>query len=104
MSQVIEETLKKQVELGLSDTEFAEHLGISPTMWWYLRTGQRELGKKSYQAIANAFPELIGYINGERIIAINTEHYERHSGGWIRRLFYNVVDTIRVYFKVVRDG
>ncbi len=55
---LIERLITRQRELGLTDGEFARRLGISRTLWWAIRTGQRAMGLRSLRGIVRAFPDL----------------------------------------------
>ncbi len=58
IGKVIEAVIGKQGEM--SDKKFAEEkLGLTSVMWFYLKTGQRIPGKKTYASIMRAFPDLI---------------------------------------------
>ena len=48
----------KQQELGLSDREFAEKLGVPRVTWTCTRLGYKRIGETILVAVVRAFPEL----------------------------------------------
>jgi hypothetical protein len=64
-----EKLVEKQAESGLSDEAFAASLNITPTMWFYIKGGQRDMGKKVLRGIRRNHPELIpdllDYLNAD---------------------------------------
>jgi len=56
---MLAETLEqRQQELGLSDGQFAQRLGISRPLWVATRTGQRAVALQLLRGVARAFPDL----------------------------------------------
>jgi len=55
---LIEQIKAKQIELGLSESEFAKKLGISRALWFLIKKGERQPGFKFIQAIIKKFPDL----------------------------------------------
>jgi transcriptional regulator with XRE-family HTH domain len=49
--------MQRQESLGLNESEFAEHLGISRSMWWLVKSGQRNPGGKFLRAVMRNLPE-----------------------------------------------
>jgi len=58
MGKLVELLIKKQEEMNLSETEFANKLGMSRPMWYLVKSGNRQPGKKFLKATMKAFPEL----------------------------------------------
>jgi plasmid maintenance system antidote protein VapI len=58
----MEELLSKikdiQGNKNLNNSQFAEHIGISRSMWQAISTGNRQIGDKTLNRIIVAFPEL----------------------------------------------
>lgn len=52
----------RQRDAGESDLRFAQRLGISRQMWGFLRTGERQPGPDTLQAIGRAYPDLMPQI------------------------------------------
>lgn len=57
-SNLIRLLAERQEELGLSDGQFAERLGISKALWHLHRSGKREPALSLLQAVVQRFPEL----------------------------------------------
>ena len=54
---LIETLLRKQAELEETDGGFAKRLGISPSLWCRLKSGERRFTPRTLTAIKAAFPE-----------------------------------------------
>jgi transcriptional regulator with XRE-family HTH domain len=52
---------KRRGQLGMSNDEFAKHLGVDPGSWSKIRRGQRPLGWKLPMAVALKFPDLASF-------------------------------------------
>lgn len=57
MDRVVEAVVRKQGDMN--DSQLSRKLGISNVMWNYLKTGQRNPGKKFYSAVMREYPDLI---------------------------------------------
>lgn len=57
MDRVVEAVIRKQG--SSTNVEIAKKLGITESMWGYLKSGQRQPGKKFYSAVMREYPELI---------------------------------------------
>jgi transcriptional regulator with XRE-family HTH domain len=55
---LLDKLKEKQEQLGLNDVAFAERLGVSRTLWAFVKSGERVPGQKFLQAVMAAFPEL----------------------------------------------
>lgn len=68
---------RKQQELGLSDREFAERLGVPRVTWTCTRLGYKRIGETMLVAAARAFPELeqdvLLFLRRKEPIGSNTE-------------------------------
>lgn len=56
MTTLVSNLVERQGEQ--SDRAFAKKLGVSDTLWIFVRTGQRQIGVKFLKAIVRTFPEL----------------------------------------------
>lgn len=56
---LIHSLIEKQRAEHLSNTEFAQRLGISRALWDLVRTGKRGFGEKTLSGIVRAYPDLI---------------------------------------------
>jgi len=59
---VIEQVEQRQIKEGLSDTRFAQKLGISRQMWEAILTGERQAGYKVWNGIIENYPDLTGLV------------------------------------------
>ncbi len=50
--------MEKQRGENLNDTEFANKLGISRSLWRQTRTGEREINQTLLAAVMKVYPEL----------------------------------------------
>lgn len=55
---VLEALQAKKKELGVSDAEFAEELGISASYWSMLQNGERQFALPVLRRIVRRFPDL----------------------------------------------
>ena len=62
---MIQRLIEIQKTLNVSDSKFAQRIGISRALWYSMKHGKSLPGSKSIPAILKAFPELAQYI-GER--------------------------------------
>lgn len=53
-----ERLIARQRELGLSDREFAQLLGVPRSTWQLTRAGRKRVGPRIARAIIKAFPDL----------------------------------------------
>jgi len=67
MNRVVEAVAEKQKALNLNESEMARKLGISRTLWYLLKAGEREPEKSFLGAVAYCFPELQLLVNQELI-------------------------------------
>lgn len=49
--------------MGWTQTQFAHHLGMSPTVWRDLRRGKTDFSARHYVAIIRRLPALQGYVH-----------------------------------------
>jgi transcriptional regulator with XRE-family HTH domain len=57
MMKLLETLRQKQKELGLTDTQFSELIGVSRPTWWLAREGRRNPGVGFLRGVLKAFPD-----------------------------------------------
>ncbi len=55
---IVQRLLSIQEKQALTDTSLSSQLGISRSLWWLIKTGQRKPGMKFLQAVIQVYPEL----------------------------------------------
>jgi len=79
----------KQQELGLSDREFAERLGVPRVTWTCTRLGHKRIGETMLAAVARAFPELdrevLLFLRSGEPLRADGELAGSRRWGWRRR-------------------
>ena len=58
VDNLIEKLIKRQQTEDLNDTEFAEKLGISRSLWRQTKFKEREVGQSLLSAVMRVYPEL----------------------------------------------
>lgn len=59
LTMLINSLIEKQRAEHLSNTQFAQKLGVSRALWDLVRRGRRGLGEKMLKGIVRAYPDLI---------------------------------------------
>lgn len=67
VDKVVEAVVKKQRELGLTETDMSKKLGISRPMWYLLKHGVRKPEKDFLGAVSFLFPDLQILVHQELI-------------------------------------
>ena len=72
-----------QTKYGLTDSQFAEKLGIRRTSWNKIKKGKRKLTDKCRMRVYNAFPEAVNFLSSyaTQRITIATEPHQPSQGG-----------------------
>ena len=60
--KILTALIDKQVEAGMTNQEFAAHLGISRSHWVQTRNGKKRVHLTLLQAIARTYPDMDGLI------------------------------------------
>ncbi|HYP38928.1 MAG TPA: hypothetical protein VEX13_01080 [Chloroflexia bacterium] len=54
---LVERLQELQTNHNLEDNEFAARLGISTTLWIFIKQGKRKIGNKTIRGLFQAFPD-----------------------------------------------
>jgi plasmid maintenance system antidote protein VapI len=55
---MLSQLIQKQKEIGATDQEFAEIMGVSSKLWNFIRNGHRRLTERTIIKAATSFPDL----------------------------------------------